>query len=387
MKSIQDVDVVIVGAGPAGSACATVLSRSGVSVLLVDKARFPREKICGDCINPKCWELFEALGVADELRMMQLHVIDAVRVTNSQGATISSLVSNHPPSPFFSIARGELDTVLLREAQRSGAMLLEETSVVDIQWDKRWHVVTRGGQSASRSTVSARFLVGADGRNSIVARKLSEDSYRANGRNKTKSGEKARVGIQWYAHYQPRIDSALEMFLFDSGYGGVVNVDEKRANVAMVTTPELAQLAKTDVQSFLSKTLLSNVRASKRLDDLQPLGDISAASPIFPSSHRSHHRAAFLVGDARRTVEPFTGEGIFFALQDGFSTALRLLNVIQPFLHAQSHFLDSRFWVNQIYSQALQHQWLADRLVAFGEKIPILIPFAAKPILSMHVVS
>jgi len=387
MTSSQEVDVLIVGAGPAGSACATVLSRFGVNVLLVEKAKFPREKICGDCVNPKSWKLLEALGVADELRMKQIHVIDSFRVTNSQGSTLSGSVSNHRLYPFFSIAREELDSVLLRQARLSGATVREETRVTDIRWDKGWQVVLRGTRSATQSIVSAGFLVGADGRNSLVARTLASRSLAGRAAGAGKGRGWRRVGIQWHTHYQPLIESTLEMFLFDSGYGGVVNVDKHRANVAMVTTPELAQLAKTDLQSFLNKTLSRIARVGKRLDNLQPLGDIAVASPISLMVSRSFHRSAFLIGDAHRTVEPFTGEGVFLALEDGLSTAFRLLNMRYSPIHVRSHPAHGRLWVNRIYSHVLRYRWLADRLVAFGEQIPILIPFAARPILSKRVVS
>jgi 2-polyprenyl-6-methoxyphenol hydroxylase-like FAD-dependent oxidoreductase len=179
----------------------------------------------------------------------------------------------------------------------------------------------------------------------------------------------------------------LPLMNSDGGLISVVNVDENRANVAMVTTPELAQLAKTDLQSFLNKTFFTNVRAGKRLDNMQPLGDIAVASPISLMVSRSSHRSAFLIGDAHRTVEPFTGEGVFLALEDGLSTALRLLNVRYSPVHMRSHPADGRLWVNRIYSHVLRYRWLADRLVASGERIPILTPLAARPILSRRVVS
>ena len=69
MNAMQTLhaDVVIIGAGPAGTTCAALLARKGISVLLCDKASFPREKICGDCINPRCWDFFTLLGIADEV--------------------------------------------------------------------------------------------------------------------------------------------------------------------------------------------------------------------------------------------------------------------------------------------------------------------------------
>jgi 2-polyprenyl-6-methoxyphenol hydroxylase-like FAD-dependent oxidoreductase len=179
----------------------------------------------------------------------------------------------------------------------------------------------------------------------------------------------------------------LPLMNSDGALISVVNVDKHRANAAIVTPPRLAQLAKADFQSFLNKTFFSNGRAGKRLDNLQSLGGTAAASPISLMVSPSSHRSAFLIGDAHRTVEPFTGERVFLALEDGLSAALCLLNARYSPVHVRSRPAHGRHWANRIYSHVLRNRWLADRLAAFGEQIPILMPLVARPILSKRVVS
>jgi geranylgeranyl reductase family protein len=375
-------DVIIVGAGPAGSSCATILAHHGVRVLLVEKAKFPREKICGDCINPKSWKFFDLLGVADVLRGRRLNVIDSVRVTNSSGTAIIGRLSFRQERPFFSISRSELDMLLFQRARQAGAEALEGVHVTDIRWDGHWDVETQAVDGRPASNFTARYLVGADGRNSFVARKLAEMERAPVVSQRRKLTGARRVGVQWRTHYQPQIGRSVEMYLFKTGYGGIVNVDDERATVAMVTTPQQARVAQIDLHRFVQSTLFANAAARTRFDILRPVGAVSTASPIKPTAHHHEHHAAFLAGDAHQTVEPFTGEGVFFALQDGVSTARRLLALIQCRSSVRLHDRHSRFWINRVVSPILQRSNVSDRLVAIGRQLPMLASLAAKPIMA-----
>ncbi len=376
-------DLIIVGGGPAGAACGTLLAREGLRVLICEKTRFPRDKICGECINPRSWRFFELLGVADELRSFDLHVIERFRITNSRGSSFSGTIPASSKSPFFSISRAQFDRLLLTKARESGATVLEATAVTNIARTNHWSVTT-----SSDRTFTADHLVGADGRNSLVARKISDFSRRLSYERSRRSLKDGRVGVQWHAEYQPWIGAAVEMFLFDSGYGGVVNIDARRANIALVTRPEIAQLAFRDFPLFLRQTIFNNRAAQKKLTSLNPFGEIRTASPITPRQnnlgglgglaalHYSFHSNAFLIGDARQTVEPFSGEGILFALQDAFIAAQRILT-----LYRKNHFPKfsrrNRLLANTLVSPVLRSSTLAENFALIGSKLP----FLASPIL------
>ena len=164
-------EILIVGGGPAGAAAGTLLACAGLRVLIVEKTKFPREKICGACVNPRAWQYFEALNVADELRTRRLNVIDSFRISNNGGADFASKIPQTTARPFFSIPRSELDTILLERARTSGAVVSEETSVVEVVRHKGWTVDTRNG--ATFTSFDCDVLIGADGRNSTVARSPS----------------------------------------------------------------------------------------------------------------------------------------------------------------------------------------------------------------------
>jgi len=208
---------------------------------------------------------------------------------------------------------------------------------------------------------------------------MSDFSQSVNGarsRTSFKASKDSRVGVQWHTVFQPLVGTCVEMFLFDSGYGGVVNINGGRANIALVTRPEIAQLAREDFGSFLAKTLFSNPATRRRLESPTPAGGTHTAFPITPLTHQSSHPDAFLVGDARRTVEPFTGEGILFALQDAFIAAQQVL-----FRYRKNHFPHfthrSNMLANTVVSPLLRNPRLADRVTRFGSKLP----FLTRPIL------
>ncbi|MBI3585819.1 MAG: hypothetical protein HY088_01655, partial [Ignavibacteriales bacterium] len=334
-----------------------------------------------------------------------------------------------------------LDALLLWNAEKAGAFVCEETQVTDVRWENRWEVFAK--QNGRDAAFNADVFVGADGRNSIVAQKLSHEySYvikqppkqklthlpkgylrylpspdpatkrrdiplpgiplqrdsksgtkNMKGRDyffsrfigrRLRGGHKTteRVGIQWHTHHQPSIRSTVEMFFFDSGYGGVVNVSPEHANVALVTSPSVAQLVRQDFSQFLERTLLNNPRAHKTFSNLDPTGEIYTTYPINPVAHSVHHPSAFLIGDARQTVEPFTGEGVYFALQDGIQTATKILQLLKkdaPSLAIKSR---SRFLVNQVYSPLFRRYVVTGHLITAASRMPRLVSFVLRTVFS-----
>ena len=376
-------DVIVVGAGPAGTACSTLLARHDLRVLLLDKARFPREKICGDCINPKCWPIFELLGVASTLRQQGFHVIDSFRLTNNAGIVVRGKILPESDSPLFSIKRSILDALLLENAARSGANVLEKTAVVDVQWSAGRDVVVRTAGENRFLEFRADYLVGADGRNSLVAKKILEKDDIPQERHGERriSDKRLRVGVQWHTHHQPQAGSAVEFFLFASGYCGIVNVDDRAATVAMVTTPDLARLGQHDFPRFLEKTLYSNPAARMRFPSLTPPKVLSTAFPIHPRLHDSGERRVFLIGDARQTVEPFTGEGVFFAMQEGVLAAQRILHEGNPPVPFLSQSIHTPSWTNRVSTLLLSHGRCADLVTVIASRLPFLVPFVTRAIL------
>ncbi len=378
MTAHSHYDAIIVGGGPAGSACASVLGGHGIRVLLCEKAAFPREKICGDCLNPHAWNLLKLLGADDGVRRCAHNRITGIRIIDRHGTAAQLPAPSVNGEPFIAMKRSLLDNELFMNASRAGAELRGKTRVKAIGWNGRWEVTLGGGNAHGEATdVTCDILIGADGRNSIVRRILRNESE---GSDRRRSRLSSRTGIQWHTEAQPLLGQNVELFLFDGGYCGMVNVDDRHTTIAMVTSNELAGLATQNFGQFLWRTLFSNREAAARFSHLEPIGAVRSAFPIDPRKFESRHRKARLIGDARQTVEPFTGEGVTFAMHDGIRTALTLLR--KEFGRSPDTAIESRhrFWVNHVYSPLLRTPSIAGALVRVGARLPLVTKLAARPV-------
>lgn len=368
-------DVAVIGAGPAGSSSAALLARGGVRVLLVDKAGFPRDKICGDCINPRCWDFLHLLGVADDVRG-QAEVIQGVGIAGRRGTLIEipltrETTGNSPVStsrrPFIAMKRSTLDSLFLHRAISDGATYWGRTALESIAPHRSseggWVIACRRDESIERRHATCRYLIGADGRNSRVASLISKSEGTTRNHGDTGPG---RIGIQFFIHRPLLLRSNLLLFFFEGGYGGIVGVNSDEANVAMVVTRELARLATNDFSQFVAKTIHSNSHAKSIAPGTDKIGDIHAAHPISPRANIIHHSSLYLVGDARHTAEPFTGEGIFFALQDGARAARRILRELGVAQEQRLPPRKSRLFVDHIFSPIVRRGSAAEKFVHAG---------------------
>src|SRR5262245_54680390 len=117
MNENSSHDAIIVGAGPAGSSCAAMLGRAGLSTLLVEKETFPREKVCGCCLNPGVWPMLEYLGAAAAVRSSPHRRIEAVRLVSWKGRASRREIAPRLKGKFIAIRRSILDTILARNAE------------------------------------------------------------------------------------------------------------------------------------------------------------------------------------------------------------------------------------------------------------------------------
>ncbi len=175
-------DVAIVGGGPAGSRCAAFCAPAGLQTLVLERERFPREKVCGDCLNPSCWPVLERLGSRAAYSDLPHSKLDSVEFIAIDGRKVIVDLPDGDDCE-LSVKRSLFDDVLLRRARELGAQVHEETTVTALTCS-HGPVARRGLdapqargsnsawkiQTATGERFSARILVGADGRNSTVAR-------------------------------------------------------------------------------------------------------------------------------------------------------------------------------------------------------------------------
>jgi flavin-dependent dehydrogenase len=168
------------------------------------------------------------------------------------------------------------------------------------------------------------------------------------------------------------------MFFFEGGYGGIVGVSAKEANVAMVVTQELARLATTDFAKFLLKSIHSNKCARTMIRHLELVGGINTAFPVTPRANQLHASNAYLIGDARHTTEPFTGEGIFYAMQDGIRAARAISKSFGINSENEASNPRNRFWIDNVFSPILQDGAWVEGLLDFGTRHKSLANFVGR---------
>src|ERR1700674_1698805 len=162
---MEVVDVAIIGGGPAGSTCAAFCAAAGLRTLILEREKFPREKVCGDCINPACWPVLEKLELAQKFRNCPHATLNTVEFIAIGG---QKLRVDLPQSERAEIAikRSLFDHLLLNRARTLGAEIREKATLIALDQTaaKNWKI------DIVRETFAARVVVGADGRNSTVAR-------------------------------------------------------------------------------------------------------------------------------------------------------------------------------------------------------------------------
>src|SRR2546421_10834435 len=168
-------DVVVVGAGPAGATTALLLARAGASVLLVDGARFPRDKACSEYLSPATTEILERLGggILDAVEGAAHAKLYGMKVVAPCGAAMCGRFRGGPRPYSFALPRTTFDTILVAAAAREGAIVREGLTVESVVFDGNTvaGVFARSG-NGKRETYRSRVVVGADGLRSVVARRL-----------------------------------------------------------------------------------------------------------------------------------------------------------------------------------------------------------------------
>ena len=134
-------DVAIVGSGPAGASCAAFSAMAGLRILLIDRAKFPREKVCGDCLNPNCWPVLERLRGAGEVRAAPHGKLLSVDFITVDGSIVSAPLPGGANAE-IAIRRSLLDQILLRRAQSLGVEVREGETLLSVEYADGWTIST-----------------------------------------------------------------------------------------------------------------------------------------------------------------------------------------------------------------------------------------------------
>ena len=343
-------DVAVVGAGPAGSTCAAFCAEAGLRTVLLEREKFPREKVCGDCVNPACWPVLERLQVADRVRELPHGRLESVEFIGIGGHSVSVAL---PADAEIAVKRSYLDALLLQRAQECGSDVRDATTVTAVAFsDSRWSIAVEG------DALQARLLIAADGRNSTVARLLGL----------LPRIEKERVALQAHLPLPADFGKRVVLQFLPEGYSGQAPVGEEQLNVCLVGKPRDMQALRKWAESRF------HVPHDQSWRTITPL----RRGALAPAQER-----LFLIGDAARVVEPFTGEGIYYALSSGELAARAAIAFLQSggdyneharaFAAAHERLYRGRLWVNRVARAAVLSPRLTSGLLRAGMLPPALL--------------
>lgn len=347
-------DVLIVGAGPAGSSAALTLARAGVRVCLIDRQRFPRHKLCGDTLNPGCLALLEGMGMLDAIRPRALRMSGMV-VTGPAGAAVAA---DYPAGLYgLALTRHDLDAVLVDAAVAAGACFRPSVTVTApvVEGGRVVGVAARCGRTSA--TLRARLVVAADGRASRLGSALALSRFAAAPR---------RWACGAYYEGVDGITTRGEMHIRRDGYigiaplpGGVVNVCVVRDAKAMArgTMPQSAPVRSAGWHaSVLEETVAADPVLRDRFARARRVSPVSVLGPLATVATASGRAGMLLAGDAAGFIDPMTGDGMRFALRGGQLAGEAAFRELQSGRPAHG-------WLDAIRAREFGGKWRVNRLL------------------------
>jgi flavin-dependent dehydrogenase len=361
---MSDFDVIVSGGGPAGATAAAFCAQRGLRVALFEHARFPRHKVCGNVINPNCWPVLERLGVAARIRALPHHKIDGALFTTmkNQAATIPLQAGT------IAIRRSLFDAALLGHARACGVQVFERETIHGISTDR--HAVASNGRH-----LAAKGIVGADGRHSVVAQKA--------GLVRQHRGHSGHIAFQSHFRAPEALDNRVQLHLFRGGYCGVVRVDADRANLCIVTEARGVR-SSSNCAALFECTVWQNPDFQDLGVTPEPLEPLRSSHPLQATMNVPARNGVFLAGDALRVMEPFTGQGIFFALRTAELTSEAVGNGSHPevmYTAAVTALYRQRGRTNEWLRRVMYRERMARALIPIIQHVPRLAHWLADNVL------
>lgn len=365
--------VVIVGAGPGGSSTAWHLAQLGVEVLLLDRAAFPRDKVCAEYLSPEASRILAAMGAMERIDASGPAHLTGMRVRAPNGCEIhGSFVARHGYRAFrdrgIAVRRSILDAILVERAEAAGAKLVERARVTDVLRDATGRVCGVSVLDADGAVrdVHASLVIGADGLRSVIGRRLGLTRVSRFPRR-----------MAFVAHFRnvPDVSEVGEMHVERDGYVGIADVGHGVTNVALVVTAQAARDSASDPDAILEEWLASHPHLAARFDAAERIEPVRATGPFASSTRRAWAHGAALVGDAADFFDPFTGEGVYSALRGG--------ELLAPFA-AEAAMADPVASARLLaeYERARREEfrgkWMVEKLIAGTVAVPALINHAAR---------
>jgi menaquinone-9 beta-reductase len=391
----DDADVIVVGAGPSGATTAYYLAQAGLNVLLLEKARFPREKVCGDGLTPRAVKTLIAMGVdtgpgSGWLPNKGLRVIGAGMRLELPWPELDSY-----PGYGLVRTRASLDETLARRAQAAGAKLLEGVTVTGPVLDDAGRIVgvtadTHDSERArgDSTTYRARVIVAADGNSSRLSVAMGLHK-----RDDRPLGVAVRTYYTSPRHDDDYLESWLDLWDGDRllpGYGWIFGMGDGTSNVGLGLLNTSEAFGNTDYRALLKRWLRSMPEEWGYTEENRTEPVRGAALPMGFNRTPHYYRGLLLAGDAAGMVNPFNGEGIAYAMESGeilagtIATALacptreQAERVLRGYPRALADSYGGYYALGRMFVQLIGRPQLMHFATRHGMARPALMRFALK---------